>query len=381
MGKPTPRNRGQIIPKGDGRWLVRFYAGRGPDGKRLYPAKLVEGPYKTAEKELTKMLRESDTGTFVPASKQSLREYCTLWLEGKVGLSAKTRRDYVLRLVKDVYPVLGNVKLDQVSELRIAALYAGMVTRGLSPRTIQYTHTVLSQALEKAVRIGQLVKNPCTYVELPKRIKKKPVIFSPAEAHLFLERTSGSRWNPLWYLLLTTGLRPQEALALDWTDLDLDAGMMRVTKALVEDQPGVYIVGPCKSENGVRPVSLPSTTVDVLKAHRKSTGAIGGWVFPSLEGTHYDLSRPRKAWKRDIKNVNATLAQLELPPLPTPKLYGARHSHMTHLLMAGVHPKAAAQRGGHTEAVSMDVYSHVLPEVDAQAGEKINSLLFMKVAK
>ena len=380
MGTPTPRNRGQIIPKGDGRWLVRFYAGRDAEGKRQYPAKLVEGTYKQAEKELTKMLRESDTGTFVPASKQSLKDYCTLWLDGKVGLSAKTKRDYILRLEKDVYPVLGTVKLDQVSELRIAALYAGMTARGLSPRTVQYTHTVLSQSLEKAVRIGQLLKNPCTYVELPKRIKQAPVIFTPAEAHLFLERTSGSRWSPLWYVLLTAGLRPQEALALDWTDLDLEAGLLRVSKALVETAPGIYTVGPCKSSNGVRPISLPAVTVEVLKAHRKSTGSIGGWVFPSLEGTHYDLSRPRKAWKRDIKAVNVTLAQLELPLLPTPKLYGARHSHLTHLLMAGVHPKAAAQRGGHTEAVSMDVYSHVLPEVDAQAGEKINTLLF-KVAK
>ena len=113
--KPAPRNRGQIIQKGDGRWLVRFYAGRDAEGKRQYPAKLVEGTYKQAEKELTKMLRESDTGTFVPASKQSLKDYCTLWLDGKVGLSAKTKRDYILRLEKDVYPVLGTVKLDQVS--------------------------------------------------------------------------------------------------------------------------------------------------------------------------------------------------------------------------------------------------------------------------
>lgn len=379
--KAQARNRGQIITKGDGKYLVRFYNGRGSDGKRLYPAELVEGTYGQAQKALTKLLSSSDTGTFVSPSKLTLKEHCDLWLTSKVNLGPKTKDSYKDQLTKHVYPALGSVRLPLVSEARISRLWSQMTADGLSPRTVAYTHTILSQALKQAVRAGALPKNPAEYCELPKANDEdgQSLVWTPAQASLFLEKTSTSKWHPLWSVLLTAGLRPQEALALEWSDIDLETGTIRVQRALVEVSRGKYDVGPTKTKKSRRAVSIPSAVVEVLKETRKASGRIAGYVFSNDEGSFYTISHVRKAWKRDIKGINKT--RLVADELPVIRLYGARHSHATHLLSADIHPKVVQERFGHSSIrITMDTYTHVLPGMDRAASDKAGTLLF-KVAK
>jgi integrase len=379
--KAQARNRGQIIPKGEGKYLVRFYNGRGPDGKRLYPSELVEGTYGQAQKALTKLLSSSDTGTFVAPSKLTLKEHCDLWLSGKVNLRAKTRNSYRDQLTNHVYPVLGSVRLPLVSETRISQLWSQMTADGLSPRTVAYTHTILSQALKQAVRVGALLKNPAEFCELPKASgDQHAVVFTPEQASLFLEKTSRvSKWYPLWTVLLSAGLRPQEALALEWSEVDLgsETGTIQVVRALEEFERGKYRVATVKTKKSRRAVSIPQEVVEVLKEHRKTSGRIAGFVFPNDEGSFYTISHVRKAWKQDIKRVNK--ARLVADELPMPKLYGARHSHATHLLSENVHPKIVQERFGHSSIrITMDTYTHVLPGMDREASDKTGSLLFAK---
>lgn len=375
--RPQERHRGQIIPKGDGKWLVRFYNGRDSSGRRLYPSSVVEGTFSQAQKALTSLLSQADSKTYVSPSKVTVKEYIEQWLTTKTSLGPKTKREYENRMKKDVYPLLGGVKLDQLTPLRIQQLYAGMSARGLSPRTVEFTHTVLHQALEQAVRFDMLVKNPAAHVELPRKEHTEQLVFSPAQASLFLEKTSGHKLHPLWVFLLTSGCRPQEALALQWSDFTEDLGVVRIQRALVEVEAGRYEPRETKTARSKRAISVPQETARVLREHRKALGLLGGYVFPSATGSHLDLANVRHAWKKAIRDVNKTL--LPADELPKVKLYGARHTHITHLLMLNVHPQVAADRAGHSSiAVTMGTYSHVLPEVDREAGDKVGSLLFRR---
>src|SRR5690348_3490489 len=94
--KPQERKRGQIERRGDDRYLVRVFLGRKADGTRNYSSKTVRGTFKTAERELTKLLSEIDTGTFVEPVKQPLQEYLEHWLESTMRLkvSPRTLEDY-----------------------------------------------------------------------------------------------------------------------------------------------------------------------------------------------------------------------------------------------------------------------------------------------
>lgn len=370
--KRDGRNRGQIIARGDGKWLVRVYTGTDAEGKRKYVSETIEGTFKVAEQALTKTLREIDTQSFVAPAKLTVKEYLTSWLAGK-QIAVKTRLDYQHRLTKDVYPDIGNVKLTDLSPMRVKTLYADLTTRRkLAPRTVRYTHSILSQAFGQAVAFQMLQRNPCDHQELPKAAHKEEyVILTPAQASLFLEKTSGTKHYPLWLTMLTTGLRPQEVLALEWKHFDAQAKTIKIEQALNEVEKGHYVIGPCKTQTSNRVVALPETTVKVLQGLRKDTGAFAGFLFPGRQG-FLDMSAVRLAWKAALKGAS----------MPAVKLHGARHTHISHLVDQGVGMKAIQERAGHSKiGTTMDIYAHLLKDKDQETAGVIEGMLFSPTTK
>jgi integrase len=381
MGRPRKaRKRGQIQARGADKFLVRVYLGTDSAGKRKYSGRTVDWSKKDAEKELTRMLREIDTSTFVAPSRDTLTAFIEQWIETKVDIAARTKADYLHLLQKHILPDLGGRKLDTIGSLEIQGVYASMVEQSLSPRTVRYTHTVLKQALDAAVQWDLLHKNPADYVNLPKNKRTKRTILSPEQADLFLEAASrDATLYPLWLVLLTAGLRPQEALALLWEDFSNP--QIYVSKALAKDAHGGYTVGNPKRFKSARRITLPSTTAEALEAHRRSQAAEilssgpeyvrSGLIFANSVGSHLDPSKLRKSFKRVLKRAG----------LPKMRLYDLRHTHASHLLLAGTNPKVVAERLGHADvSLTLNTYSHVLERVEEGAADTVEALLFRKKA-
>jgi integrase len=362
------RNRGQIQAKADGKWLVRVYIGR-IAGVRKYASKVVTGTFKQADQELTKMLREQDTGTFVEPAKLPLADYLTQWLASKTGLAAKTHRDYTHRLEKDVIPTLGPAKLAQITALMISRLYGSLSSdRKLSSRTIRYTHTVLSQALEQAVVWQMIARNPCEHVELP-RMKHAgggdTLSFEETAQFLDHNEKSGDRLFALWRVLLTAGLRPQEALALRWSDFTGSSFTLRY--ALKETAPGKWESHAETKTGDGRQVPLSAETSSVLSKHRVTQaqeilkqGALytrNDLIFATRTGHHFTPPNIRKWWKRAL-----TAAKVR-----SVRLYDARHTNISQELAAGANPVDVAQRHGHDVDTMLRTYAHVVPGLNATA--------------
>ena len=361
------RNRGSIIPKGDQKYLVRVYLYKDAEGKRVYASKLVDGSWREADKERTRMLRDMDTRVFTKPSKQTVRDFLAEWLAGKTDVGAWTKRGYADALRLHVTPIIGHLTLDQLGNTHVQRVYDAMLAAGKSPRTIELVHRTLSQAFSRAVQWGLISKNPCQYTTRPKKVRQEQSVLSPDQVQLFLERTADGPLHALWCLLLTAGLRPQEALALQWSDITDTS--VRINRALVQVSAGKYELQETKTQGSRRTVSVPAETSAALWRHRKSTAAVSGQVFRSNTGGPLDIANVRRCWK----------AALRASGLPVVRLYDARHTHITHLLMAGVHPKVAADRAGHsTVNLTLNTYSHVLPEVDKAAAETIGVLLFKR---
>src|SRR5690606_11957085 len=127
-----------------------------------------------------------------------------------------------------VIPFIGHMKLGSVQPVDIQRLYHTELlrNRGISGRTIRYTHVVLNQAMKQAVRLGLLARNPCEHVEIPTAEPKEIKTWTPEQVHLFLERTKGTPKYPMWLLFLTTGMRPQEVAGLKWSDLQEDGTLI-----------------------------------------------------------------------------------------------------------------------------------------------------------
>lgn len=370
---------GQIIKRGENTFLVRVFLGTDGDGKRKYHNKTIHGTKKDAQKYLNGVLRDRDMGTFKEPSKQTLNQYLDQWLSevARQRLRERTYSDYTTLLKRYVRPVIGGRKLSQITALDIQKLYNDMSEAGLSPRTIRYTHAVLHSAFEQAVKWGMLPRNVTDLIELPQQKKQEMRCLSPAEARKFLDATKGTRWEALFSLMLTTGLRPGEALGLKWSDIDFENSRLHVQRALVRirNTEGWRLEEP-KTARSRRVIPLPKNVLQDLKAHRKrqleeklkaTEYADHGFVFAVSNGE--PLSE--RNLLRDFKSI------LTKAGLPDIRLYDLRHTCATLLLAAGENPKIVSERLGHASVtLTLDTYSHVLPDMQKKATEKLEGMLF-----
>ena len=151
--------------------LVRIFLGRDrATRKRRYHSRIVRGPVRHAQTYLNKVLRDRDLGRQVDGADITLNEYLDRWLEtaAKPRLREKSFRSYESLLRRYVRPSLGPRNLAEICPLDIQAVYQQLVDRGLSARTIRYTHSVLRSAMRQAIRWRLLSQDPTDGAQLPR---------------------------------------------------------------------------------------------------------------------------------------------------------------------------------------------------------------------
>ena len=276
-----------------------------------------------------------------------------------------------------ILPHLGHLRLNEMTPDAVQEVVTKLRNQGLSPRTIEYAHTVLHQALKRAVKLGLLVRDPTESTELPPATRRAFTILSPEQMLRLFKSEEGKRLHPLWLLLLDTGLRPGEALALKWNDLEGDT--LRVQRTLVRGMGRKYglVEQKAKTDQSLRAVTLSKSVVAALKAHRqKQVEEILAYgeryhrddlVFATPFGCLLDPDNVRQRWKCALKRAG----------LPTNvRLYDCRHSHATALLNAGnVNIAWVSARLGHASVQTTEtVYTRVLPEAHRQMADVMETV-------
>lgn len=387
------RKDGSII---EDTWLVRIFLGRESDGKRKYFSKTIHGKKKDADKYLTAKLREKDLGTFVEPAAMPLKEYLASWLEevAKPRLRENTYDGYKLIVETYIQPTLGLKRLSDLQSYQIQKFYIDLQKKGLSARTVRYVHSVLSSALKQAVKWRQIFQNPCDLCELPKQDKAEMRYFTSEEVKLFLETAKASKHYTLFLLTIETGLRPGEYLALQWKDIDLDQQTLSVRRSVkVRKGGGFYFTEP-KTKKSRRSIPLSDTVINALRSHRRdqleASFKLGSdyqkndIVFANEIGAPILLGNLRRRhFEQLIKTANKLINEEnenqkeKKAGLPMIRLYDLRHTTATLLLSAGLNPKVVSERLGHASIVlTLDTYSHVLPNMQQDATNKIEKLMF-----
>lgn len=372
---------GQIISRGKGTWLVRIFTGRDALGKRRYVNKTIRGTKKEASAYLSSQLTAISTGTFVEPVKLTVDDFLEKWLTmaAKPRLRERTFEDYSEKLERYVKPVIGSQKLCDVRSLDIQSIYAAMAERNLSPRTIRYTHSILSSALNQAVKWNMLVRNPCAAVELPRMERKEMRALSPEEVGRFLAASAEDTYHALFAFAITTGMRPEEYLSLKWSDVNLELQTAAVTRTLVWRKGGGWYFGEPKTARSRRTITFPESVAKALRTHRAKQSEtrlkLGeryskeNLVFATEEGTPVNIRN------LTLRHFKPTLKRANLPA--NVRLYDLRHTCATLLLSANEHPKVVSERLGHASiTLTLDTYSHVLPSMQQAASDKLERLLY-----
>jgi integrase len=352
---------------GKNSWTIRVFTGRDGQGKRKYVNYTVQGTKKQAEAAAREYQHKHETGQLTAPRRQTLAAYLEEWNEAVAVprlKSERTKQDYIKQLRRYIVPVLGGRRLSHVRPVDIQAVYSGMLERGLSPTTVILTHRILHSALKQAVKWDFLPKNPAEYVELPSKTRPKVLVLSDEEARAFLRAAEGGEYHAFLVLLLTTGLRPSEAIALRWADIDLAKGQLQVRRKATRVK-GEWLYEDPKTHRSSRLVELlPSTSLLLARVPRDSE-----LVFHNGDGEPLDTRRVMNRGFRPILEKIGVKAKL--------RLYDLRHTHATLLLLNNEHPKVVSERLGHSSIqITLDTYSHVLPSMQRSTANRLDELLF-----
>ena len=269
--------------------------------------------------------------------------------------------------------------LNSLLRRRAAAAVADETPKGLARRTVYYTHTILHRALKDAVRWNRLARNPADAADPPRGGARSDGVhaWDAATLRSFLEtsRESGDRMHALWVLLATTGMRRGEALGVRWSDVDLDAGRLRVVQTITQVRSKVS-VGEPKTSSGRRSIALDDGTVAVLRAHRKLMLEERLLVGPDFTDSGLVFHYPDGSCLRPDAVSAQFLRRVERHGLPRLTLHGLRHTWATLALEQGIHPRVVQERLGHsTIAITLGIYSHVSPTLHDEAAPTVAALI------
>jgi integrase len=238
----------------------------GPKCKTIYGKKRED-----VADELARALANRADRLIFDDEKITVGEYVTRWLEdsAKGDLAPRTYHNYRLQVRRHIVPALGRTKLKVLSPVSIQSLYAAKLRDGMKPSSVRYIHAVLHRAMEQAVRWNMIARNPARAVDPPKVRQEEITPLDPKQARWFLEAAKVDRFECLYILSLTCGLRMGEALGLKWSDIDFDAGTLRVNRQLQRIREGGRLVFSEPKNASRRTIDLPQKTVEALRIHRK----------------------------------------------------------------------------------------------------------------
>ena len=371
------RRVGQIVSRGQRRWLVRVFLGRDRETrKRRYCNRTIHGTARRAQEYLTKMLRERDLGRGLEGSDATLGEFLDRWLDtsAKPRLRAKSYRSYEGLMRRHVRPALGERVLSAITPLDVQATYQQMADRGLSSRTVRYTHSVLRSAMRQAIRWRMLLQDPTEGAQLPRLGRREMRVLNAQQARIFLEAALKTHYGPVFAVALTTGMRPSEYLALKWSsDIDWDRGTASVVRTL-ERTAGRWRFADTKRARSRRVIKLQEWVLETLKGvHTRRQRS--GCDMPEAADLVFTTPAARPIYSDKLaQRFKAILRQAGLPDV---RLYDLRHTAATLALSAGVPPKVVAEQLGHASAAfTLDVYSHLLPHMQHEAATRVEGLLF-----
>jgi len=240
----------------------------------------------------------------------------------------------------------------------------------LSPRTVEFARAVLRRALQDAVVDRLIEVNPVIGTKRPRTVKPKHTTWTATQLRTFLAQLDEEhRWTPLWELAAGTGMRRGELLALRWSDLDLDHGLIRVDRSVMQIS-GTRNYGTPKNHER-REVALDDHLVSTLRAWRTKKVAerlMLGESYLDGEDIVFTWQDGRPVPPDYVTSVFGRLtADLEVPRIT---FHSLRHTHATLLLREGVPVHVVAKRLGHKDpSVTLSVYADAIPDDDNRAVE------------
>jgi len=371
---------GNIRKRKDGKWLVTFPTGiYKEDGKREYVYKYCATQAEAAEK-LRELQMEKAMGVCQGKSAVKTGAWIDTWIEKHKSpkLAPATLTSYRNNSRIHIKPYVGEIPLRELNTYHIQRMLDGI---GGSLSTFIKNYNIIHGALEKAVELGMIPRNPCKGVAFPKDDKRKMRVLTKEEQKRFIMALDGEYYRAMFLTYLYTGMRMGEGIPLQWKDIDLEKRTLRVNKKAIvahdyNKHEAVQVVQDfCKTKTSKRTVAITAGLVAVLREHKavmmKLAEDMGEeWSEESLV---FRNSRGNMVYSRNLQEVLYRI--YEKAGIEGATMHTLRHSYATRCFEAGVDIKAISEQLGHANVkTTYNIYVHLLEDTKAKEIDKLGEI-------
>lgn len=279
-----------------------------PEGKRVRRRRRARTKPEAREK-LKELQRLADAGV-VSSGSTTLGQFLDEWITHVLparNVTVATIDNYTWAVESHVKPALGTVRLNRLTADDVDGLLRNLTASDLARSSVRIVRTVLVSALTHAERRGYVLNNAARLSVLPPGPVRESRAMTVEQFNAFLAAAKGDRLQAAWIVMVGLGLRPGEVLGLEWSDVDLTEGTLRVRQALRRER-NTLLIGDPKTRTSRRTLDLPVAAIEALMAHRKRQAAERlqagelwedtGLVFASMVGGPTDPANFRRAFRR-----------------------------------------------------------------------------------
>lgn len=360
------------------KFWYEFEAGKNAlTGKREKIRKKGFATEKEAKAAMVKAMDEFNEGEYIEPSRMKLLEYLlNTWLPVK-KMSNETKKMYEGYIKNHIQThSIANEEISKLSVVGIQTFVTLLESKNLAPNSVKKMYSILNTALNDAVTMQIIKINPAkSIINKPKEVSTQKTVWNEEEIKKFVEESEGkSRYSLVFRFTLMTGCRQGEVLGLRWQDIDFNENILRITQTLTHD--GKNIKQGAKTKKSVRPIMFDAKTkVELLKQYniiQQEKHELGkeykdnDLVFCTSKGTPVTPRNVMRAFYGLLKDID----------VPKVTFHELRHTQATILLSHNVHPKIVSERLGHsTIRITLDTYSHMLPNMQDSAVKSLENIL------
>lgn len=359
--------RGRKLPKG-----IRQRTKSNYEGRVMYRGECyyVHGKTITETQQRINDLRyKLQNGGFIERNKKLYDEWFHIWIsEYKKNLKRGTVETYKIIYRTHLKDTFGNKYLSEIRGEHVQKLYNACQENDMPAGTFKVISAILGGSMDQAYKNGLIERNPVKLANNPRKLaRKERIAMTKDQQKEFMDAATDSGLYLLFAVMLRTGMRSGEIRGLRYSDIDKQKGVIHVRRTLKESKGEFYTNAP-KTAMSLRDIPLTGDLISLLDRQRAYYGfkveKVDKFLFCNANGEPLRKGTIQNEIDRITKKINTDPNRKEPFPRITPHVF--RHTFATRAIESGMQPNTLKTILGHSSlSMTMDLYTHVMPEIKA----------------
>ena len=357
-------------------WEARVTTGRDPGTGKQIQRSFTGKTQREVREKMQAAAVAVNQGTYTAPQKMTVGQWLDVWASDYLGaVKPATAASYKSQIKNHIKPALGAVQLSALHAHTVQRCVNGL--EGYAPATVRQAYKVLHNALEKAVELDYIPRNPAAKCTLPRMEQKEIKPFDDEQTAALLQTVKGGRLEYIVRVALFTGLRMSELLGLTWDAVDFDKGMIAINKQLARPEhrkAGLFISPKSGKARTITPAASVFAALNAQRRRQIENQLRAGTLWDNAHNLIFTNENGGPLCQHSVTDwFSAAAASAGLEGA---RFHDCRHTYAVNAIRAGDNIKAIQSNLGHaTAAFTLDRYAHFTEQLQRDSAARMEDFI------